>query len=585
MQDKLERRLSAIVAADIIGYSRLIGLDEHGTISALRRLRSQLLEPVLEEFGGRMVKAMGDGFLLEFVSAVEAVSASHTLQNRLGVLFADVSEDNAIRLRIGVHVGDVVIDGEDILGDGVNIAARIEPLSPPGGIAISDEAYRHVHGRDELTWKDSGTFDLKNIARPVRVWLWNSRSETTIPSGSVAPKVPDRPSVAVLPFDNMSGDPEQEHFADGMTEDLITDLSKISGLLVVARNSTFAYKGQVVDIPAVARQLGVKHVVEGSVRKAGSRVRINVQLIEAANKGHVWAERYDGTLDSVFELQDEVCARVVEALSVKLTKREEDLVGQVHTRNVEAYELYVQAKAMPYPPVPEKIAAARVMFERVIEMAPEFAGGYSGLSWMISYGAIWSAMDLAPLGMKAEAMARKAIEVDPDFGWGHMALALSFLVQRRFDEAEEAAAATLKLIPNDADSHAYTGLIHGFVDRRLEALASIDRAARLSPSFVNGPYLNLRSLTRFLIGDYAGAIAAHEENVGRGGPLGPPAYCWAAASYHALGDRQTSARLNNELRARFPDFSLSKLNYFRLFPTDAERQRVIKLMIDAGLPA
>ena len=585
MQDKLDRRLSAIVAADIVGYSRLIGLDEHGTISALRRLRAQLLEPALEEFGGRLVKAMGDGFLLEFVSVVDAVAAAHALQTRLGVLFADVSEDHAIRLRIGVHVGDVVIDGEDILGDGVNIAARIEPLAPPGGIAISDEAYRHVHGRGDLTWQDGGSFELKNIARPVRVWLWSSGSEPTTSMASAAPKVPDRPSVAVLPFDNMSADPEQEHFADGMTEDLITDLSKISGLFVVARNSTFAFKGQVVDIPSFAQKMGVKHVVEGSVRKAGQRVRINVQLIEAASEGHVWAERYDGSLESVFELQDEVCARVVEALSVQLTQREEDLIGQVHTRNVEAFELYVQAKATPYPPIPEKIQAATDMFERVIEMAPEFAGGHSGLSWMISYGAFFGGMELTPLGKKAEVIARKAIEVDPNFGWGHMSLALSFLVQRRFDEAEEAGATALKLIPNDADCHAFFGLILAFNNRRLEALASIDRAMRLSPSFVNGPYLNLRSLIRFLIGDYAGTLSAYEENVGRGGPLGPPAYCWGAASHHVLGDRRTAERLVHELQVRFPQFRLSTFNLLKLLPTDEERERVIKLMTDAGVPA
>lgn len=584
MQEKLERRLAAIVAADIVGYSRLIGLDEHGTIQALRRLRAELLDPALKEFGGRMVKAMGDGFLLEFVSVVDAVKAAHALQSRLSAVFADVSEENAIRLRIGVHVGDVVIEGEDILGDGVNIAARIEPLAPPGGIAISDESYRHVQGRGDLAWQDSGAHALKNIARPVRVWIWTTGDVAVTPSTSANPRLPDRPSVAVLPFDNMSGDPEQEHFADGMTEDLITDLSKISGLFVVARNSTFAYKGQVVDIPGFAREMGVKHVVEGSVRKVGQRVRINVQLIEAANKGHVWAERYDGSLESVFELQDEVCARVVEALAVKLTQREEDLIGQVHTRNVEAYELYVQAKATPYPPIPERIMAARDMFQKVIEMAPEFAGGYAGLSWMISFSGVWSNLDLSVLGPKAEAMARKAIEADPDFGWGHMSLALAFLVQRRFDEAEEAAAATLRIVPNDADAHGFYALILGFVDRRLEALASIDRAMRLSPHFVNGPYLNLRSQTRFLIGDYGGAVKAHEENVGRGGPLGPPAYCWAAASYHALGDQTSAERLRAELVTRFPKFGLSTLNYFKLFPTEGEKARVMRLMTEAGLP-
>ena len=329
MADRVDRRLAAIVALDVVGYARLMGADEPGTIAAVRALQSAVLYPVLARFGGRMVKTMGDGFLVEFTSAVAAVEAASDIQLAL----TRDPDTPRLRLRIGVHVGDIVIDGSDIFGEGVNIAARIEPLAAPGGIAISDDAHRQVRDRVDLAWVDGGEQEVKNIARPVRVWHWDRVLPD--PPESPALPLPDRPSLAVLPFDNMSGDPEQAFFADGMTEDLITDLSKVSGLFVVARNSTFVFKGQAVDVPDVARRLGVRHVIEGSVRKVGSRVRINVQLIDGATGGHVWADRFDGSLDDVFELQDSVCARVVEALTgpqdflgewVEVFKRRRNLV-------------------------------------------------------------------------------------------------------------------------------------------------------------------------------------------------------------------------------------------------------------------
>ncbi len=293
------------MAADVVGYSRLMGADETGTLAALRAHRSELIDPLIDKHGGRIVKTMGDGLLLEFPSVVAAVECAIATQEGIAERNEGIPDNEAIRFRIGVHVGDVIIEGDDIFGDGVNIAARIEPLSEPDGLSLSDDAYRQVRDRLDVVWEDGGMHEVKNIARPIHVWRWmNDRRQSPGQASAAAEtlELPDKPSIAVLPFNNMSGDPEQEYFADGMTEDLITDLSKISGMFVVARNSSFVFKGQSVDIREAARSLGVRYVLEGSVRKAGSRIRINAQLIDALSGGHLWAERYDGTIEDVFEL-------------------------------------------------------------------------------------------------------------------------------------------------------------------------------------------------------------------------------------------------------------------------------------------
>jgi adenylate cyclase len=386
MSEGTKRRLAAIVAADVVGYSRLMGADETGTLATLRAHRSELIDPLIEKHGGRIVKTTGDGLLLEFPSVIAAVEFAIAAQEGIVARNEGVPDLEAMRFRIGVHVGDVIIEGEDLFGNGVNIAARIEPLAEPDGISLSDDAYRQVRDRLDVIWEDGGEHEVKNIARPIQVWHWlrNGQQSPTQQSIESEPlELPDKPSIAVLPFDNMSGDPEQEFFADGMTEDLITDLSKISGMFVVARNSSFVFKGQPIDVRDAARQLGVRYVLEGSVRKAGSRVRINVQLIDAVSGGHLWAERYDGTVENVFELQDDVGAKVVAALAVRLQGDENARLQRVHTHNLNAYELYVRAKSTPYPPIPERIEAAREMSNRLskrIRISPAAMPGSHGCS-------------------------------------------------------------------------------------------------------------------------------------------------------------------------------------------------------------
>ena len=312
------RRLAAILAADVVGYSRMMGTDEAGTLTTLKRHRETVFDPTVAEHKGRVVKLIGDGTLVEFGSVVDAVKCALAIQRAIK---AEVQPNGkGIVLRIGINLGDVIIDGEDIYGDGVNIAARLEPLAEPGGICIASIVHEGVGNRIEVTFKDGGEVSVKNIDRPIRVWKWHPDSDpvATQPSRAVAASgkaQAEPPSIAVLPFNNMSGDPEQEYFSDGITEDIITDLSNVGGLLVIARNSSFAYKGKSVDIRTVGRELGVQSVLEGSIRRAGNRVRITAQLINAETGGHVWAQRYDRDLTDIFEVQDEVTRQIVEALS------------------------------------------------------------------------------------------------------------------------------------------------------------------------------------------------------------------------------------------------------------------------------
>ena len=401
---------------------------------------------------------------------------------------------------------------------------------------------------------------------------------------SEEPLLSNKPSIAVLPFCNLSGDPEQEYFSDGITEDIITELSKISGLFVIARHSTFVYKGKTVALTQVGRELGVRYVLEGSVRKAGSRVRINVQLIDALSGGHLWAERYDGTVENVFELQDDVGAKVVSALAVRLKGDESARLQRVHTRNLDAYELYVRAKSAPYPPIPERIEAARKMLERVIELDPEFAGGYAGVSWMLGFGATFGHGDAGETAARAMALARKAVEVDDTFGWSYTALALALQLQGKHEEAIAAADEAIARQPNDADAHAYRGIILAIAGRPELGLGPVERAIRLNPQFVNGPYLNLRSGIMLLAKDYDGAVRSYEENIERHGPVGPPILSWAAAAYWALGRRGDAERAAAQLTTRFPAFRLADWNFLKLLKSPDDRRRIHDLMRAAGVP-
>ncbi|MGO9330940.1 MAG: tetratricopeptide repeat protein [Steroidobacteraceae bacterium] len=366
---RVERRLAAILAADVAGYSRLMGVDEEGTLAALKACRQELIDPKIAEHRGRIVKTAGDGALVEFASAVDATRCAMEIQRAMDERNAEVAEDRRIEFRIGINVGDIIIDEGDIYGDGVNIAARVETLARPGAVCLSDNAYQQIKGKLSLDVSDMGEQQLKNIALPVRVY--SIRLDGTPARAALA--LPDKPSIAVLPFQNMSDDPEQDYFADGMVDDIITGLSRIKWLFVIARNSTFTYKGRAVDVKQVGRELGVRYVLEGSVRKSAGRVRITGQLIDAATGAHVWAERYDRQSDDIFALQDEIALSVVGAIEPSLRLAEVDRVKRKRSDSLDAYDLVLQAQPDVYSRMPEQSKKALVLLERAIVLDPTYA--------------------------------------------------------------------------------------------------------------------------------------------------------------------------------------------------------------------
>src|SRR6201987_5023744 len=376
--DRTQRRLAAILAADVAGYSRLMGADEEGTLAALKAIRRELSDPKVKEHRGRIVKTTGDGLLIEFASVVDAVRCAVEVQREMAERNADVPPDRRIEFRMGINVGDIIKEGRDIYGDGVNVAARLEALAEPGGISVSRVVRDHVLDKLAFSFEDMGEQRVKNIARPLHVHriVLGERSASPEPAKGTSTKpalaLPDKPSIAVLPFQNMSGDPEQEYFADGMVEEIITALSRIRWLFVIARNSSFTYKRQAIDVKQVGRELGVRYILEGSVRKAGGRVRITAQLIDAISRTHIWAERFDGSLEEVFELQDQVAISVAGVIEPTLQAAEIRRSAEQPTSDVTAYDLYLRALALAFSWEKDAIIRALDLLEQAIERDPRY---------------------------------------------------------------------------------------------------------------------------------------------------------------------------------------------------------------------
>ena len=446
---RVERRLTAILAADVAGYSRLMGEDEEGTLARLNAHRRELIDPMVAEHHGRIVKTTGDGLLIEFASVVEAVSCALAVQRAMVERNAATPEEKRITFRIGVNLGDIIVEDGDIHGDGVNIAARLEGIAEPGGICISDDAFRQVRAKVEAEFADIGEQSLKNIARPIRVYRIPIAENATAPTLPL----PDKPSIAVLPFANLSGDPEQEYFADGMVEEIITALSRIRWLFVIARNSSFTYKGQAVDVKQVGRELGVRYVLEGSVRKAGGRVRITTQLIDAETGAHLWADRFDGRLEDVFELQDQVAISAAGVVEPTLQAAEIRRSAQRPTKDLTAYDLYL--RALPYWDSHEKdgLAQAAEYLGQAIERDPQY-------------------------GPALALMAHCYVQLD-NAGWRE-------INQRRgIDLARQA----LRSAPEDPEVLARAAIALGYFGEDINAaIGLVDRSLTLNPSFAHGWY-------------------------------------------------------------------------------------------------
>ncbi len=475
----MERRLAAVLAADVVGYSRLMGTDEAGTLDALTKVRGEFIDSKIAEHQGRTVKVSGDGLLLEFPSVVNAVRCAAEIQRGMRDRNTNVPQERRIEFRIGVNLGDVIVQDEDIFGDGVNVAARLERIAKPGGIAISGSVRDQIGNRLDLVFEDMGEHKLKNIEQPVRVYSL-SQEESTI--ANTAPNPDQRPSIAVLPFSNMSGDPEQEYFSDGITEDIITDLSKISGLWVAARNTVFTYKGKPVKVEQIARDLGVAYILEGSVRKAGARVRVTGQLISAKDGGHLWADRFDRDLTDIFAIQDEITRAIVEQLTVKLLPQEKKSIEQPQTDNIEAYTYYLRGREFLHRHTKSYYQVARRMFTRATELDPRYARAYAGIAACDSFLFYhYFQYETEEAIENIMAATGKALELDDGLAEAHACRGVALTFAKRFEEAETELERAIALDPNSFEAH-YFYARYCFVKGELERTAAFfERAGEVKP--------------------------------------------------------------------------------------------------------
>ncbi len=553
-ETRVERRLAAILAADVAGYSRLMGRDEEGTLAALKACRRELLDPKIAEHRGRVVKTTGDGALAEFGSAVDATRCALEIQRSMSERNVAVPEDRRIEFRIGINVGDVIIDDGDIYGDGVNIAARIETLATPGATCLSDAAYQQIKGKLPVHLSDMGEQHLKNIAHPVRVY--GVQIEGVQEHSTLA--LPDKPSIAVLPFQNMSGDPEQEYFADGMVEDIITGLSRISWLFVIARNSTFTYKGRSVDVKQVGRELGVRYVLEGSVRKAADRVRITGQLIDVATGAHVWAERYDRNYEDIFALQDEITLSVVGAIEPRLRLAEVDRAKRKRPDSLDAYDLVLRALPDVYSRMPEESKRALVLLERALALDPTYALAHACVA-QCNHSIFLRGGQQIENRTAAVRHAQIAITNGQDDALA-LALAGFSVGMEGHDRAAAFAAfeAALVVRPSSALAYILGSVIFALAGEADNAIEWGERGLRLSPldPWRSSAFLAL-AFAKFHQGQYAQAAAEGRKSV-QSSPGFSISYVSLAAPLAKLGRVDEARAAASRVLALQPQFRYSR---------------------------
>ncbi|RWM65577.1 MULTISPECIES: adenylate/guanylate cyclase domain-containing protein [Mesorhizobium] len=584
------RKLAAILAADVVGYSRLAGADEDRTLARLRALRSDLIDPTIAVHNGRVIKRTGDGALVEFRSVVDAVRCALEVQNGMVERNAGVPQDRRIEFRIGIHLGDVVEESDgDLMGDGVNIASRLEGVAAPGAICLSEDAYRQVKTRLDLSVSDLGPKQLKNIAEPVRVYslrVGTAEAKATATSESVtsrpATAPPPKLSVAVLPFANMSGDTEQEYFADGISEDIITALSKLSQLFVIARNSTFTFKGRNVNVLEVGRNLGVRYVLEGSVRKSGNRVRITAQLVDATTGGHLWAERFDRDLTDIFAVQDDVTQQIVGALALNLTEGDQQRLATEHTDNLEAYDYFLRGREQLWRFTREQNSQGRDLLQRAIELDPKFAPAYAFLAFanMLDYGNQWSPSSSTSM-QQAEVFATRAVALDNRYPYAHWALGIIELYSRRHDVAIGEAKRLIALAPNLPEGHENLGIALHYSGRSAEALGCVDRAMALNPYYPD-VYLHFQAQAMFQLRRYEEAIGILKRRLVRN-PDTDVSRVLLAASYGHLGRFEEARHEWQEVFRVNPDYSLEHRRKVLPYKNPDDFELVVDGLRNAGL--
>jgi TolB-like protein len=579
-EERAQRRLAAVLAADVVGYSRLMERDEAGTLAALKHRRKSILEPLVAQHDGRIVKVMGDGVLVEFASAVSAVVCAVELQKQMAAANADLPGEKRIVLRIGINLGDMMVEGGDLYGDGVNVAARLERIAEAGSIVISGSAYDQVKNKIDARFEDLGVQNLKNITEPVRVYRVQPGVQP--PIASPAPALPDKPSIAVLPFSNMSGDPEKEHFADGMTEDIITALSRIGELFVISRNSSFVYKGRAHRLESVARELGVRYVLEGSVRAAGNRVRVTAQLIDGLSGSHVWAERYDGSLDDLFAVQDEITRKIALALQVKLTYGELARLWEGQTKDLRAWEKMVAARTLFLQFNIIANHEARRLLEEALLIDPKYTGAMVqlGLTYWVDARFNLAADKEACLRL-AEQQAEHALNVDSNMGSAHMLRGMIAFLRDRHDLAIQLLQEAIRLEPGDSWVRAGLALVYVYAGEVEKSLAEIKTAMRFSP---HPPawYLYVLALAHLWSGNLPAAQEAAEADLRLEDD--PSAYV-NLATVHGFQQRDDDAkRVISEVRRKYPAYGISSVLLSERYKHPGNLHRVVGVLRKAGLP-
>jgi len=579
----MKRRLAAIMAADVVGYTRLMGADEAGTLQRLTELRRQVLEPLIAEYNGRIVKLIGDGLLVEFASVVEALGCAVVWQSTVAEKETAIDEADQLRFRIGINLGDVIVEDGDIHGDGVNIAARLESLAEPQGICLSGDAYRQVRGKIRVEFEDLGKKEIKNVVEPIQVYrvaTTQFQGSSIKPTSNSSPH-PEKPSIAVLPFVNMSVDLDQEYFADGITEDIITDLSRFRELLVIARNSSFQYKGKPSKAQTIARDLGVQYVIEGSLQRSGERLRVTVQLIDASTGSHAWSERYHRTITDLFALQDEIVESIVQTLVERIRSVSERRASRKGKQAVAAYDYVLQARAI-IEDNRENLEVSRSLYEKAATLDSECAHAYSGLAqtYLFEWTSGWSDSPTESLNL-ALVFARKAATLDDLDSEAQRRIGVIRLFRGEREQAQTYLNRALTLNPNDADAMAARGLYLIYEGRPLDALKELERATRRNP-FHPTYYFWWIGLALYEARRYEEAIAPLRNAIDSFPNFVAPhrhlAACYAQLGIKDMADREVAKIVELE-----PHFSITKMARTFAYRDPADLEHYCDGLRKAGL--
>ncbi len=585
--ERVERRLAAILAADIAGYSRLMGADEEGTLDRIKALRRELVDLKIKEYRGRIVKTTGDGMLVEFASVVDAVRCAADIQREMAERNASIAATRRIELRMGINVGDIIIDEGDIYGDGVNVAARLEALAEPGGICVSRVVRDQVRDKLDFSFQDMGEQQVKNIARPIRTHrvMLSGGADAGRPAEPSARSAQQKPSIAVLPFANMSGDAEQEYFSDGITEDIITNLSRNHAFFVISRSTSFTYKGPAIDVAKVSRELGVRYVLEGSVRRASNHVRITAQLIDATSSHHLWADRYDRELADVFAVQDEIARHITGAIAPGIISAEIQQAQRKDPSQLDAWDRTMRAHWHIRRFTERDLAEARRLLDEAIALDPANSMALADLSFARHFEAVFGWGD-GPAESHAQlgAAARKAVAADESDAMAHTSLAIFDLFSGRHEEARRRLSLALDLDPNSVFARGYLGVSYGFGGDYETALPHLEQALLLSP---RGPLLVIWRLCK----GWAALTAEHYEEAvnfaaqaSEANPEFPDIYAVLASANGHLGRAAAARTALDQLMHRMPNLTASDERLNRPFGRAADRERFLEGLRKAGMP-